>query len=120
MAIRDKLVQAAGAHLRPTEQVQATFVAQRGNPMWFIVSYWILIVKGYYAVVATNERILVFRTSALAMSKFKSLVKELPRNTVFGAPSGKVNAKVQLGDEAVWVHRRFWNDVKAADAAIGR
>ena len=120
MAIRDKLRTSAAAQLRPGEQIQAVFVAQRANPAWFLLSYWIIVVKGYYAIAATDQRIVVFRTSGLAMTKFKGVAKELPRATVFGPPQGKVNAKVLLGDENVWVHRRFWNDMKAADAAIGR
>jgi hypothetical protein len=118
MAIRDKLAKAAAPHLRPGETIQASFVAQRGNPSWFLLSYWIIVVKGYYAVVATDQRILVFRTSGFSTSKFKSLHTELPRSTTLGEPSGKVNYRLSLAGENVWVHRRFWNDVRAVDAAI--
>jgi hypothetical protein len=120
MAVRDKLRASAAPHLRPGEQIQAVFLAQRANPAWFLLSYWIILFKGYYAVIVTDQRLLVFRTSAMAMTKYKQLEKELPRQTVLGPPSGTVNAKVRLGDEDTWVHRRFWNDLKAADAAIGR
>lgn len=119
MALRDKLATAATPHLQPGETVQATFVASNANPMWALVTWIILIVKGYVAVVATNQRILVFRTSGIAMSKLKSLDGQLPRNTRFGEPTGKVNYKINLGGKDAWVHRRFWNDLRAADAAAG-
>lgn len=119
MALRDKLAASAAPQLRPGESVQATFVAARANPMWVAVSWIILFVKGYYAVVVTDQRILVFRTSAWAMSKFKTLQGELPRQTRFPEPSGAVNAKITLNGESVWVHRRFWGDVRAANAALG-
>ena len=69
------------------------------------------------AVVATDQRILVFRTSGFAMSKLKRLDCQLPRNTAFGEPTGKVNYKINLGGKDAWVHRRFWGDVRASDAA---
>ncbi len=119
MALRDKIAAKAASELRPGETVQATFIAARANPMWVLVSWIILIAKGYYAVVATDQRILVFRTSGLAMSMIKGLAFELPRATRLGEPTGKVNAKFTLNGEDVWVHRRFWGDVRAADAALG-
>ncbi len=119
MALRDKIAASAAPQLRPGETVQATFIAARANPMWVAVSWIILIAKGYYAVVATDQRILVFRTSGFAMSKLKSLQGELPRSTRFEEPSGKVNTKLTLNGESVWVHRRFWGDVRAANAALG-
>ena len=119
MAIRDKIAAKAAPHLRPGEVVQATFIASRANPMWVLVSWIIVIAKGYYAVVATDQRILVFRTSGWAMSKLKALHAELPRAIRFGEPSGKVNYKIIINGEAVWVHRRFWSDLRAADAALG-
>lgn len=117
MALRDKIAASAAPQLRPGETVQASFIASRANPMWVLVSWIILIVKGYYAVVATDQRILVFRTSGFAMSKLKGLQAELPRGTRFEEPGGAVNAKITLNGEAVWVHRRFWDDVRAVNAA---
>lgn len=118
MALRDKIAAKAAPHLRPGEVVQATFIAARANPMWAILSWIILMVKGYLAVVVTDQRILVFRTSGLAMSSLKGLHAELPRTTRFDEPGGAVNAKLTLNGESVWVHRRFWDDVRAANAAL--
>lgn len=117
MALRDKLAASAAPHLHSGEVVQSTFIAQRGNPNWFILSYWIIIAKGYYVVVATNERIVVFRAGALKVTTFNSLALELPRATRFGAPKGVFRYKFRLGDENVWVHRKFWKDLRTADAA---
>jgi hypothetical protein len=115
MALRDKIITAATPHLQPGETVTATFVASRANPAWSVLSYWIIVAKGYYAVVATDRRTLVFRTSGLSMAKLKGLAKELPR-TGFGEPTGKISYKIDLGGESAWVHRRFWGDLRAANA----
>ena len=117
MALRDKNNAKAASHLHPGEVVQATFVASRANPMWVLVSWIIMIAKGYYAVVATDQRILVFRTSGWAMSSIKTLHAELPRSVRFGEPTGKVNYKIDINGEAAWVHRKFWKDLRTADAA---
>lgn len=117
LKIRDRIQDSLKPHLRDGEQVQAVFVAARANPMWILVSTVILLIKGYYAVAATDQRILVFRTSAFAMSKLKQQVHELPRSTRFGELNGTVNAKVNIAGEDTWVHRRFWDDVRTADSA---
>ena len=119
MALRAKIAAKAAKELRPGETVQAAFVASRANPMWALLTWIIVIVKGYYAIVATDQRILVFRTSGFAMSSLKGSQTELPRATRFGEPTGKVNTKIRVGNEDVWVHRRFWGDLRAADAALG-
>jgi hypothetical protein len=119
MALVDKLRTAAAPHLRPGEQIQAVFPAQRANPKWVLVSVFITIAKGWYVVVATDQRILVFRTSRWFVSRLKDVAKELPRSTRFGDPSGVARKKIQLDGENVWVSRPSWPQLRLADAAIG-
>jgi hypothetical protein len=117
MTLRDKINAAATPYLDPGETIQVSFIAQRGNPAWFFLSYWILLIKGYFAIVVTDQRILVFRTSTVSMSKFKSLHAVLPREFAFGEPKGKLNYKIDIDGTTGWVHLRYWNDLRAADAA---
>ena len=43
MALRDKLAANMAGFLEPGEQIRHVFVAQRGNPAWSLLSYWILL-----------------------------------------------------------------------------
>lgn len=119
MALVDRLRSAAAPHLRAGEEIQAVFPAQRANPKWILVSVIITVAKGWYVVVATDQRILVFRTSRWAVSHLKDVAKELPRSTRFGDPPGVSRKKIQLDGENVWVARPAWPQMRMADAAIG-
>jgi hypothetical protein len=120
MALRDKLVAEAQPHLEQNEQVQAVFAAQAASPFLAILSIWIILIKdAYRAVVVTDRRIIVFRTSRMRFTKYKSIERVLARNTQLGPPTGSVWFKTAAIGEQVWIHRRFFNDVKSADAAIG-
>ena len=120
MALRDKLAKEAQPHLEPGEQVQAVFAAQAASPFLAVLSIWIILIKdAYRAVVVTDRRIIVFRTSRWRFTKYKAIERVLARNTQLGPPSGGVWYKTMSVGEQVWIHRRFYNDVKAADAAIG-
>jgi hypothetical protein len=112
MTIEADLWTAASAHLEPGEQIQAVFPALRSAP-WKLFG-----VDGVhnYAVVATDRRIAVFRTSKWKLSTVDALLDELPRSHRFGAPGGALYAKIRLGTVDAWVHRRFWGQVQAADA----
>jgi hypothetical protein len=118
MALRDKLHAAAASHLEPGEQVQAVFAASAANPMWSLLSYWIIIAKdAYRAIVVTDRRIIVFRTSRLRFTKYKRIERTLPRSTPIGEPSG-LNWRCESLGESLWIHKRFHKDVRQADAAI--
>lgn len=116
MALRDKLATAAGPHLEPGEQVQGSLVAVATSPYWSLLSYWIVLVKdANRAVVATDRRIVLFRTSRWRFTKFKQVERSAPRTTVFGEPSG-LNWKTDALGETLWIHKRFHKDVRAIDA----
>lgn len=116
MAIRDKLAEQAKPHLQPGEQVQGAFAAMATSPYWSVLSYWIVIIKdANRAVVATDRRYLVFKTSRLRFTKFKSLESEAPRSVRLGEPSG-LNYKTSALGQPLWIHKRFHKDVRALDA----
>ena len=116
MALRDKLKERVQPLLEPGEQVQQVFMAQAASPYWVIISYWILIVKGGYRIVAVTDRnIVVFKAGAFMPSKPGKLLQRLPR-TAIGPLSGKLWGTATLGSEKLWISRRFFSDVTAADA----
>lgn len=118
MAIRDKLRENAQPHLEPGEQIQSIFTAQTGpNPYLSILSYLVFFWIRFYAIAATDRRLVVFRASALRPSKIKSLAETFPRETRLGEMKGLWD-KFELGGTRYWVHKRFHKDVEAADAAL--
>ena len=118
MALRDKLAANMAGFLEPGEQIRHVFVAQRGNPAWSLLSYWILLAKGYYAIAWTDRGIVVCRTSGLSMAKVKGFHQRLSHQRL-GDDTGKMFRKIQIGDENAWIHRRFWKDLDACNASLG-
>lgn len=87
----------AAPHLEPGEQIQTGFVAQTGSP--FTARVWTIII--------TDRAILVVhRREALRG----------PRDVLLGEPTGMYRA-IQL-DRRYWVHRQYYKEVIAADAAL--
>jgi hypothetical protein len=119
MALRDKLRERAAPFLEPGEQVRQVFMAQSGpSPLFALVSYWIVIIAGHYAIVVVTDRaVVVLRAGKLRPSVPKAPLQRLPRSTRLGPVSG-LWGKVQLGGERYWVHKRFHKDVEAADADL--
>ncbi|MGD9793870.1 MAG: hypothetical protein AB7V43_10350 [Acidimicrobiia bacterium] len=119
MAIRDKLRNNVAPHLQPGEQVQAVFGAQTTSQYFALLSYWIIILKNSYRVVAvTDRRILVFRAGRLSTTKVTSLVGEYPRSTRIGPASG-LWYKCDAFPERLYVHKRYHKDIAAADGTAG-
>ena len=117
MGIRDTLRTNAQPLLHSGEEIQAVFCAQAASPYWSILSYWIIIAaNAYRIVIATNERILVCRSSRFRVSSIKGVLRELPRATEIGPASGLWFKTDTLG-ETVWIHRRYQKDIAAADGA---
>jgi hypothetical protein len=115
MAIRDKIVENAKPFLGPGEQVQAAFAAQTFSQYWFLLSWIIVLVKNSFrSVVVTDRRILVLNTGKWSATKAKSVLRELPRSTQIGTPSGLWWRTDALG-ERLYVHKRFHKDVVAAN-----
>jgi hypothetical protein len=66
-------------------------------------------------VCVTDEATLVLAASKTGMRP-KELLATLPRTTLFGPVTG-LWARVRVGTEKAWVHKRFHRDVVAADAS---
>jgi hypothetical protein len=127
MAIRDKIAANAQPHLQPGEQIQGVFSAQTMSQWWILLTIFILLFGNRYRpVVATDRRILVFDSGRWTTTQAKSLVRELPRQTPLGEPSGLWWRTESLG-ERLYVHKRYHKDVReiqagavAAGPAVGR
>lgn len=117
MAIRDKMTANAAPHLQPGETVQAVFGAQTHSQYLFLISVFILLLlNSYRVVVVTDRRILVCRSGRLSTAAVNEVLRELPRSTRIGPPSGLWWKSESLG-ERLYVHKRFHKDVNAADGA---
>ena len=119
MGIRTKIAKNVQPHLEPGETLQAGFPAQGGiNPWWVLLTGWILFIwfSKFMIIAVTDRRILLFKASLVATGKPKELVGTFPRETRFGPTSG-IFGKIELGGKRYYVHKRFRQDLEAADAA---
>lgn len=115
MAIRDKIRANAAPFLEPGEVVQAVIPAQTTSQWFALISYWIIIFSNAYrVVVVTDRRILVCRSGRFRMTPVKEVLRQLPRATVIGPPSGLWYRCDHLG-ERLYINKRFHKDVRAAD-----
>jgi hypothetical protein len=117
MAIRDKMRANAAPYLQDGEQIQQVFAAQTTSQWFALVSYWIIVFRNAYRVViVTDRRILVARAGRLSMTQVNEILRELPRSTHIGPPTGLWFKTDRLG-ETLYINRRFFKDIEAADAA---
>ena len=115
MAIRDTIRTNAAQLLKPGEEIQAVIPAQTVSQYLALISYWIIIFSNAYRViVVTNQRILVCRSGRFRMSPVNDVLHELPRQTRIGPPTGLWYRTESLG-QPLYINRRFFKDVKAAD-----
>jgi hypothetical protein len=115
MALRDKLRDRAQPMLDPGEQIQSVFLAQSGpNPSFLFLTYLMMFFSKYWVVAVTDKRIAFLKASAMTPSKPKTLAESYPRDSKVSEPSGKLWTALELGGNRYWVHRRFWNDLRAA------
>jgi hypothetical protein len=121
MALRDKLRQRAQPMLEPGEGIQSVFLVQTGpNPNLLFLTYLISFFSTYKVVVVTDRAVVVLSASMWRPTFPKAVAERLPRQTQIGPTSGALWSKTGLpGEKTTWVHRRFYKDVQAADAALG-
>jgi hypothetical protein len=108
MSARDKIAENAQERLDAGEQLQAAFAGQPG--VRFQLG------DRYRTVVVTDRRVLVFDSGMFKQTKTGDLLAELPRAIRFGEPNGLWHA-VHLGEHQLQVNRRYFDELKAADAA---
>ena len=110
MSMADKIKSNAQAHVQPGEQIQGAFAGQRTvrNKLGD---------GGYRCVVATDRRFLVFQSGSFSQTTLKDLISEEPRAVRLGEPSG-IWHTVTLGEETMKVNRRYFDQIRAIDAAL--
>jgi hypothetical protein len=118
MALRDSMRASAAPFLRPDETVQAVLAGQtQPSSMVFLTGVLLFyFINHYRMVVATDQRILVLDTGRFSFKKAQSVLFEIPRSTRLG-PAHGMWMKLEIGDQKLFVHRRFFKDIDAADQA---
>jgi hypothetical protein len=121
VALRDKMAASAGPYLRPGEPVQQVIGAQTASQYVAILGgvLFFLGLNRYRMIVVTPARILLLDTGVWGMTKAKGVVAEWPRTTRLGPTSGALWHVIPVGDKKLRIHRRFFKDIAAADAALG-
>ncbi len=118
MGVRETWQADASPYLRPGESIQAVIPGQTSFPHPVLIAgLYGIARRTARLVVATNERILIFRrTSSGALDEY---LGERPRNTLIGPPHSRfVFYRTSALGERLYIHRRWFNDVRAADTAI--
>lgn len=125
MALQEKLRSRTAPYLEPGEEVRQVFMAESGAPPWLF--FGILLGLGALVVVwlmrpliiaVTDRSVVVFRATRFRVATPKELVARLPRQTRLGPVNAKLWAKLDLAGQRVWVHRRFFKEVQAADEPL--
>lgn len=120
-SLREKLAERARPYLGAGEEVQQVFLAQSGpNPNFFALSALVYLASKYRIVAVTNRAIVVLAAKGFfRQSSPKQVLERLARETPLGPLSGALWSRVNLPcEKPSWVHRRFYRDVEAADAAL--
>ena len=114
MALRDKLAERSAPFLGPGERIQAVMMSQTGpSPYLALLTYLIFFAVRRRIIVATDRSVLVLKAGFMGTSPTEVL-QRLPRTTQIGPVSG-LWAKVNLGGEKMYIHKRFHSDVARAD-----
>jgi hypothetical protein len=111
--------ESAAPYLRPGEPIQAVFGAQTGSPLLAgLTGIFVFLGLNRYRILAvTPTRIVVLDAGKTSMKQARGVVTELPRSTRMGPGTG-VWQQIPAGGEKLRVHRRFYKDLDAADAAL--
>jgi hypothetical protein len=119
MALRDAMRESAAPYLRPGEPIQAVFGAQTASPLLAgLTGVFVFLNLNRYRILAvTPTRIVILDAGKTSMKQARGVVTELPRSTRMGPGTG-VWQQIPAGGEKLRVHRRFYKDLDAADAAL--
>lgn len=119
MALRDSMRASATPFLRPGEPVQAVIGAQTASQWLAALTgvFFFLSFNRYRILAVTPSRILVLDAGKTGMKKAHGAVMQLPRSTRLGPGTGLWH-QIPAGGETLRVHRRFFRDIDAADAAL--
>jgi hypothetical protein len=117
MALRDRLVERIQPLVGPGQSIRHVFLTQSGmspySPLGGLIG---ALLRKYWIVAVTDGEIVVMRASMWRPAAPKAATLRVPRTVL--APSGKLWAKITLGQDTHYVHRRFFKDVLAQDAEL--
>jgi hypothetical protein len=113
------MLETSAQYLEPGEEVEAVFGGQTVSQYLFALTGGIIFysMNRYRMIVVTPQRILVLDTGKFGMRKARGIVAELPRAMQLGPASG-VWHLIPVNGERLHVHRRFFKEIRNADAAI--
>lgn len=119
---RADLVEVALPFLPAGSEIRQAFIGQAApNFGYFIVTYLtgVMFRNKYRCIAVAPEGIYVLdSTKRSGGAKPRAVVGQMPRNTRLGPVSGRW-AEVYLLNERHWVHRRFHDQISAADREAG-
>jgi hypothetical protein len=150
VTVHDKLRSEARALLAPGEEIEGVFRAQAGpRPEYLSVAMVAISIVGFLALngaipsqavvvwplllpvafsvkhrigVVTADELILLGSSALRPNHPTTIVSRAPRQPLPLA-GGKIWGRLTIGDQPLWVHRRFFADVPGWDATrttVGR
>ena len=115
MALRDKIRANAQHVLQPGEVMQAVIPAQTVSQYFALITYWIIILSNAYrTIVVTDRRIMVCRSGRWSITPVGQVEFQVPRGTRIGPATGLWYKSQSLG-QPLYINRRFFKDVAAAD-----
>lgn len=123
--LRKRLLKTSQQFVPDGEQVTSVFSASTRCTLWllpgvlfgFIGAVIFLAINRFRMIMVTDQRILVLECSPWNQFKAVKVLREIPRATRIGAPSGLAWSCRTLG-EKLWVDRAHHAAVAAADAAL--
>jgi hypothetical protein len=120
---RQDLVAHAAPFLPPGIEIRQAFIAQSApNFLFFIVTYMTgltMFVNKYRCVAVTDDAVYVLDSTKMSGGASpKGLLGTMPRETRLGPVAGTWGT-VTLLNERHWVHKRFHDQIAAADREGG-
>lgn len=125
MAIRDVMRATAAQFVNPGEEIQVVLPAQTGSPLvrglasgFGAIGALLAVAFNEYRIVAvTSQRILVLDCGRWNFRNARTVIGEMPRATMLGPTKG-IWRGIETPGGKIWVHRRFFKDIEAADSAV--
>lgn len=117
LSIRDTLREQASRYLIPGEQLQQVMWGTSIRPLKLYTGTW-LFADGdsYRAVLCTDHRTILLRGGRWNAS-LEEVLETADRGKRLGPPRGLLYHQVPVFTNPVYIGRRFFRDVRAADAS---
>jgi len=124
MANRETMRANAASVLKPGETVQAVIAAQTIYPPLYVPMVIMavvpavlitLIAEPFRVIVVTDRRILVCKSGKFGSGEVNDVLHTSKRATEIGPPRGLWFKCKSLGEEPLYIPKRFFADVRQAD-----